>query len=89
MGRLAIPGAEVRREENCKRGGPVPILCAENNREHILGVCVGLVPHLRRWTSFHNMHPALTHWANFFRALQKAADAKGAPTALHECRPRL
>jgi len=44
------------------------IFGAEHNVNHILRVCVGHVPHLRRWTSLCISYPALTHWARFWHA---------------------
>ena len=41
---------------------------AEDKMDHILGVGVGHVSHLRRWAFGGVGYPALTHWANFWRA---------------------
>lgn len=42
---------------------------------------IAWVSHLRRWASSYTVHPALTHWANFWRTLQKTAGKRG--VALH------
>src|SRR5258708_4226149 len=41
---------------------------AENYVNHVFGVCVGHVPHLRRLITLYTISPALTHWANLCRA---------------------
>ncbi len=82
----------VRPEARLKfrRDGLLPILGAENNMEHILGVCVGHVPHLRRSSSSYIMHPALYALGGTFlprlRRFLKAAvgiQTAGLPALLH------
>src|SRR5260370_8792927 len=53
--------------------GFASILGAEHNMDHVLGVGVRHLSRLRRWPSYTLHTPALTRWANVWRAYGAAA----------------
>src|SRR6266702_8703829 len=59
-----------------RRNGFAPVFGAEDHMDCVLGVCVGHVSHLRRLTSLYTTYPALTRWANFWRAYGAPGKAK-------------